>query len=105
MLLTSLRGRYSLPRFRWFLWSFRHYFLPAAGSPGRMKVKGRYGTPGDKNNLPTSKERSKSKQLMEVVLPRLARPFYEHLERFQTGMLNEALFTARFESLLQKQHQ
>jgi hypothetical protein len=46
-----------------------------------------------------------SKQLMEVVLPRLARPLYKHLERFQTGQLNEKQFTKRFESLLQKQHQ
>ena len=30
-----------------------------------------------------------SKQLMEVVLPRLARPLYRHLEGFQTGKLNE----------------
>ena len=46
-----------------------------------------------------------SKQLMDVVLPRLARPLYKHLERFQTGKLDEAQFTARFESLLQRQHQ
>ncbi len=46
-----------------------------------------------------------SKQLMQVVLPRLARPLYKHLERFQTGKLNEAQFTKRFESLLQRQHQ
>ncbi len=46
-----------------------------------------------------------SKQLMEVVLPRLARPLYKHLERFQTGKLNEEQFTERFESLLQRQHQ
>ena len=46
-----------------------------------------------------------SKQLMDVVLPRLARPLYKHLERFQTGKLNEAEFTERFESLLQRQHQ
>lgn len=46
-----------------------------------------------------------SKQLMEVVLPRLARPLYKHLERFQTGQLNEKQFTKRFETLLQRQHQ
>jgi hypothetical protein len=46
-----------------------------------------------------------SKQLMEVVLPRLARPLYRHLEGFQTGKLNEEQFTERFESLLQRQHQ
>lgn len=46
-----------------------------------------------------------SKQLMEVVLPRLARPLYRHLEGFQTGKLNEAQFTRRFESLLRRQHE
>src|SRR5438270_8655184 len=46
-----------------------------------------------------------SKQLMDVVLPRLARPLYKHLERFQTGKLNEEQFTERFESLLRRQHQ
>ncbi len=46
-----------------------------------------------------------SKQLMEVVLPRLARPLYRHLEKFQTGKLNEKQFTDRFESLLRRQHQ
>src|SRR5438105_10218664 len=57
-------------------------------------------------NFPTSKEFAPmSKQLMEVVLPRLARPLYKHLERFQTGKLNEEEFTERFESLLQRQHQ
>lgn len=46
-----------------------------------------------------------SKQLMQVVLPRLARPLYKHLERFQTGKLNETEFTDLFESLLRRQHQ
>ena len=46
-----------------------------------------------------------SKQLMEIVLPRLARPLYKHLEGFQTGKLDESQFTARFESLLKRQHQ
>ena len=45
-----------------------------------------------------------SKQLMDVVLPRLARPLYQHLERFQTGELNEAQFTRKFEKVLQRQH-
>jgi hypothetical protein len=45
-----------------------------------------------------------SKQLMDVVLPRLARPLYKHLERFRTGEISEGQFTRRFESLLQKQH-
>ncbi len=46
-----------------------------------------------------------SNKLMEVMLPRLAKPLYKHLERFQTGKLNEEQFTERFETLLQRQHQ
>ena len=46
-----------------------------------------------------------SKQLMEVVLPRLARPLYKHLEKFQTGELDESQFTEQFETLLRRQHQ
>jgi hypothetical protein len=45
-----------------------------------------------------------SKQLMEIVLPRLARPLYQHLEQFQLGKLNELQFTRRFEKELQRQH-
>lgn len=45
-----------------------------------------------------------SKQLMEIVLPRLARPLYKHLEQFQLGNLNEKEFTRRFEKELQRQH-
>ncbi len=45
-----------------------------------------------------------AKQLMDIVLPRLARPLYRHLERFQLGELNEAQFTRRFEQVLQRQH-
>jgi hypothetical protein len=45
-----------------------------------------------------------SKQLMEIVLPRLARPLYQHLEQFQMGELSELQFTKRFEKELQKQH-
>ena len=48
--------------------------------------------------------RKQSKQLMEIVLPRLARPLYQHLEQFQTGKLDELQFTRRFEKELQKQH-
>ena len=43
-------------------------------------------------------------QLMEIVLPRLARPLYQHLEQFQLGRLNEDEFTRKFERELQKQH-
>jgi hypothetical protein len=45
-----------------------------------------------------------SKQLMEVILPRLAKPLYHHLERYRSGELNDRQFTRRFEHLLQKQH-
>ena len=45
-----------------------------------------------------------SKQLMEIVLPRLARPLYQHLEQFQNGKLDELQFTKKFEKELQKQH-
>ncbi len=45
-----------------------------------------------------------AKQLMEIVLPRLARPLYAHLEKFQLGQMSELQFTKRFEKELQKQH-
>ena len=45
-----------------------------------------------------------SKQLMEIVLPRLARPLYQHLEQFQLGRLDELQFTKKFEKELQRQH-
>src|SRR5262249_55736267 len=45
-----------------------------------------------------------SKQLMDIVLPRLARPLYKHLERFRVGEISERQFTRRFEAMLQKQH-
>jgi hypothetical protein len=41
---------------------------------------------------------------MDIVLPRLARPLYRHLERYQTGELNDDQFSRRFESLLERQH-
>ncbi len=44
------------------------------------------------------------KPIMDLVLPRLARPLYRQLERFQTGQVDEAEFTANFEALLRKQH-
>lgn len=43
-------------------------------------------------------------QLMDIVLPRLARPLYRHLERYQTGELDDDQFTAKFEALLRRQH-
>jgi hypothetical protein len=45
-----------------------------------------------------------SKPLMKVVLPRLARPLYRHLERLQKGQLDEEAFTAEVEAMLQQQH-
>ncbi len=45
-----------------------------------------------------------SKQLMEIVLPRLARPLYRHLERYWVGEISDQQFTKRFEALLRKQH-
>jgi len=44
------------------------------------------------------------KPLIEVVLPRLARPLYRHLEKYQSGELNEEQFTTRFERELNRQH-
>jgi hypothetical protein len=41
---------------------------------------------------------------MEMILPRLARPLYQHLEQFQLGRLDELQFTKKFEKELQKQH-
>lgn len=44
-----------------------------------------------------------SKQLMEVVLPRLARRLYGQLQRYQNGEMNDDQFTENFESVLQNQ--
>jgi hypothetical protein len=45
-----------------------------------------------------------SKQLMNLVLPRLARPLYRQLQRYRAGELNDRQFTRGFEALLQRQH-
>lgn len=45
-----------------------------------------------------------SKQLMDIVLPRLAKPLFHHLERYRNGQLSDQQFTRKFESLLQRQH-
>jgi hypothetical protein len=45
-----------------------------------------------------------SRQLMEVVLPRLARRLYRQLQRYRAGELDDAQFTQAFECLLQRQH-
>ena len=44
------------------------------------------------------------KPLMKVVLPRLARPLYKHLEKLQNGQLDEEAFTVKIEAMLQRQH-
>ncbi len=44
------------------------------------------------------------KQLMDIVLPRLARPLYQQLERYQTGKMDDDQFTESFEALLRRQH-
>jgi hypothetical protein len=45
-----------------------------------------------------------SKQLMNLVLPRLARPLYRQLQRYRAGELDDRQFTRGFEALLQRQH-
>lgn len=46
---------------------------------------------------------SKKVQLIEVVLPRLARRLYRQLQRYRAGKLDDEQFTEQFETLLQKQ--
>ncbi len=45
-----------------------------------------------------------SKQLVEIVLPRLAKTLYRELQRYRSGQLDEKEFTHCFEQLLQRQH-
>jgi hypothetical protein len=45
-----------------------------------------------------------NKQLMDIVLPRLARPLHHQLERYRAGELSEKQFTRKFEALLRRQH-
>jgi len=45
-----------------------------------------------------------NKQLMEIVLPRLAQRLHRQLQRYRSGELDDAQFTQNFESLLQKQY-
>lgn len=44
-----------------------------------------------------------NKQLMDVVLPRLARRLYHHLQMYRAGALSDAQFSEKFEALLQTQ--
>lgn len=46
---------------------------------------------------------SKKVQLIEVVLPRLARRLYRQLQRYRAGKLDDEQFTEQFETLLQRQ--
>lgn len=46
----------------------------------------------------------KNKQLMQVVLPRLARPLYRQLQQYRAGHLNDEQFTRSFDLLLRRQH-
>jgi hypothetical protein len=45
-----------------------------------------------------------SRDLLELILPRLARRLNRQLRRFQSGQLDESQFSQRFELLLQQQH-
>ncbi len=44
------------------------------------------------------------KELMEMVLPRLARRLHRQLRRFHSGELDHKQFSKKFESLLQNQY-
>ena len=44
------------------------------------------------------------KQLMELVLPRLARRLHKQLQRYHAGELDHHSFSRNFESLLQRQY-
>jgi hypothetical protein len=45
-----------------------------------------------------------SKELMDLVLPRLARRLNRQLRRYRAGELSEAEFSEKFEALLQQQY-
>jgi hypothetical protein len=45
-----------------------------------------------------------SKELMDLVLPRLAQRLNRQLRRYRAGELTEAQFSRRFEALLQQQY-
>jgi hypothetical protein len=46
-----------------------------------------------------------SKQLIDLVLPRLAKTLYRELKRFKAGHLDETEFSECFENLVQRQHE
>jgi hypothetical protein len=45
-----------------------------------------------------------SKELMDIVLPRLAQRLNRHLRRYRSGQLNDDQFSRKFETLLQQQY-
>jgi len=45
-----------------------------------------------------------SRELMELILPRLAKRLHRQLRRFQAGTLDESGFSQNFEQLLQQMH-
>ena len=45
-----------------------------------------------------------SKELMDLVLPRLAQRLNRHLRRYRAGELDDAQFSHKFETLLQQQY-
>jgi hypothetical protein len=45
-----------------------------------------------------------SRELMDIVLPRLAQRLNRQLRRYRAGELNDAQFSRNFESLLQQQY-
>ncbi len=45
-----------------------------------------------------------SKELMDLVLPRLAQRLNRHLRRYRAGELDDDQFSRKFESLLQQQY-
>jgi len=57
-----------------------------------------------RRGLGSDNEAMMNKQLVEVVLPRLARTLYHELERYRSGKLDEDEFSTCFENLLQRQH-
>lgn len=45
-----------------------------------------------------------SRELLELILPRLAKRLDRQLRRYQSGRLDDKGFSQRFESMLQEQH-
>src|SRR5260370_19761573 len=53
---------------------------------------------------PTPLRYTMTKELMEMVLPRLAQRLNRHLRRYREGQLDDAQFSDKFETLLQQQY-